>query len=312
MEVPVRKRTSLIQVDRRRTSDGAAYLFDIRQSTSTLAIHLPIAATLLLLKLAVSATGLAPATMLREVPATSAAVVSSSRAPVQDLLIRKPDGSLALLTADGLEEGPPPLSAGCADGSAASLRSDGHSSVNVGDNGSMSRLPRRSEEARDLCLEVLAQVLPLDAFTRLRTDMAACDSSDEALQALASLLIGGTGGDTQPVDVRSSSSARLPGLPASDKGLRSLLRPGPAAARRRTGRAQPSPPGASRARVFETALFALHLLVQRLQLETAQRGNARAVSQLVLRLVTAAGFSAWIDYYARKYSLRASLSAGTS
>ncbi|GAA5900848.1 hypothetical protein JCM8208_004626 [Rhodotorula glutinis] len=296
------------------TSGMTAHLFDTRSSTSsTLAIHLPAAQVLLLLGLALDASGTLAASPLSELQALSAVPVLATRRGVLDLLYLRPDQSLALVTADGKEVAVP-FAALRAGRSIVSLDGNGSSTVLVTlDDGSRrlsSFAPPEPGALATTCLEALASVLPLEDFVQLQSavfererqdEAAARASSRTARRELALQLVLDELFDTQPRAaptspfdemVQRASSRHAHGGQDPLAALRASPRPlGPPVA----ATAGPTP-----LREHDQAiLLALHLVAQDARLASGSESEVRVLGRWVARLAAAKGLVGWVDYWRR-------------
>ncbi|PRQ70979.1 anaphase promoting complex subunit 1 [Rhodotorula toruloides] len=283
------------------TKGISAYLFDTRSpETSSLAIVLPAAHVLLILQLSTASDGSVTVSPLREVQASSATTVLATRSAVLDLAYLRPDGTLAVVTADGREDNAD-LSPLAADDRPAKLAGDASRRmviVTEQQKRVMTCFPLPSCRLLRDCLEALSAVLPLDDFVQLRASVLrrrGASGADSGLQDLEAVL------------------APLFGIDAAAAGVA----PDPFEAfQRRRADHQPAFPLRASATIHHSATFAnspspdlpdqlqatlltFHLVVQDVRLSARRRKDVVKLGRLVARLAGAAGLSGWVDYYRR-------------
>lgn len=276
------------------------HVFDVRGSACVLAVEIVPERELLLLEVRTVDNGGIAILRLGQIAALAAAPVPLARAPVEDLLILQPDGSLALLGARGAVCNLSPTSAdlrGLA-GTLASekLRAAIQPQLYGLTSGCTDNAPNmRGETATRRCMEALTQVLPDEAFVRLRDEV----DQSKSMQSLEAALMAYRTPSRPASSSRNVAPFSYEATRLGDKQLRQLLRARPST--RGTPQPPGSPPFPAEGREFEAALLCLHVVAQDLHLRVPDRADGLKIGQLVGRLAAAAGFVGWVDTYRRSH-----------
>ncbi|GAA5875766.1 hypothetical protein JCM3774_006451 [Rhodotorula dairenensis] len=278
----------------------AVQIFDVRGSDCVIAIELAAERELLLLEARLVDNGAVALLPLGRIAAVASAPVRLARAPVEDLLVLKPDGKFALLGARGALYSVAPTFHDLR-GLAGTIASDTlRTAIQTQLYNRTSGCPdtaaiARNDTATRRCLEAISQVLPDEAFVRLRDEV---DQSD-SMQSLEAVLVAFRMAPIQPNPFRDISPPYAEAFRLGDKQLRQVLRAWP---RVRGSPQRPSPPPSPPEGLhFEAALLCLHVVAQDLQLRVPDRADGLEIGQLVGRLAAAAGFVEWVDFYRRHH-----------
>lgn len=232
--------------------------------------------------------------------ASSATTVLATRSAVLDLAYLRPDGTLAVVTADGREDDAdlPPLAA---DDRPAKLAGNTSRKMNIVIE-QQKRLMTcfRTPPCRLLrdCLEALSAVLPLDDFVQLQASIVHRRSTSDAASSLDNLeavLAPLFGIDTAAAGVAPDTfetfrRRRAGHQPAFPVRASTTAPPSTAFAD------SPSPDLPDQ---LQATLLTLHLVVQDVRLSARRRKDVVKLGRLVARLAGAAGLSGWVDYYRR-------------
>ena len=267
---------------------------------------MPTERQLYLLEAITEESGAVSIKQLKQIPAVASATARLARAPVEDLLVLKPDGNLVLLGADGAEYSPATYARDLlaladtivSDALRAALTTQLHGK-HLGCVDQMATAQDRSAVRR--CLEALAQVLPSETFVRVRNELEQSDVAAVNTQQLESALFNHTSDLPVCADAPQSPAPSRIGTfnrasMFGDKQLRQVLRARP---RLPLTSEPPAPQSHPQGRIFEAALLCLHLLAQDLLLQTSSRTDGIEIGHLVTRMAAAAGFVGWVDYYSR-------------
>ncbi|GAA5990300.1 hypothetical protein JCM10908_007305 [Rhodotorula pacifica] len=284
------------------------HTFDVRGGKAVVAIDISAEQKTLLLEVETDEIGAASIRLLRQVPAVASVVVRLARAPVEDLLLLKPDGSLALLGAEGAESSIAWSSRElrCLADTVASdpLRQALHTRLLDQDL----RLPDSTSSACNegalmRCMEVLAQVLPSEVIARIGN--ASIRQGETCLlprifqAALLEYTTEGRSLHGKPPPISSSRHyLDESAVNFGDKPLRQLLR---VRHSDDTPTEQSNLPPRPHGKLFEAALISLHILAQDLLLRLPDRGTGLEIGRLVARLAAAAGFTGWVEHYRHAY-----------
>ncbi|GEM12547.1 anaphase promoting complex subunit 1 [Rhodotorula toruloides] len=283
------------------TKDISASLFDMRTpKTSSLAILLPHAHVLVVLQVRTAPDGSIAVSPLREIQASSATTVLATRSAVLDLAYLRPDGTLAVVTADGREQ----------DVDLPSLAEDDRPARLAG-NASRNLIVVTEQQKRLIthfqpptcrllrhCLEALSAVLPLDDFVQLqasvlrRRSTSGADAGLDDLEAVLAPLFGveAAAANISPNPFEAYRRRRAGQQPAF------LLR---ASSTIHRSTAFADPLSRDLPDQLQATLLTLHLVVQDVRLSARRRMDIVQLGQLVARLAGAAGLSGWVDYYRR-------------
>lgn len=288
--------------------NAQAYMFNSRDNcASTLAVHLPTPATLLLLNVRRSQIGAIEVSPLCQVPALSATPCLLTRPRILDLLFLKPDGSLGVVTSGGHVADIPTPSLPAerkiqrlVSNSASSvlLELDNASRYSVAFANAPNGLALR-------CLEAFSAVLPHadfleihDAFFRARgVRHTICDF--DILAGVLKEAFSAVEPEPASPDPVWAAFQEATALADLNDPLVSMLRAGadgPAEDRvkQSTLTAQPL------TRQLKAMLSALHLIAQDLKLSTTSVEDFVRLSHAVRNLAASLGLTAWVDAYDRQ------------
>lgn len=283
-----------------RESRTTAYLFDTRSTstlrTSTLAILTPSSQTLKLFLITCSSTSPVRIAFVRDVPATSACTIISTRPLVLDLLIFDRVRSAAtLVTADAVLTEPVSLEAynGAPGLGIKGLEGNGSTGVVLtlqNDTRHVSMIPDVPQGVDRTYLLALALVLDLKSFEGIRR-----------------MLVDPTNG--MPLaQIFSRTMAREESMSTHDvfcKILEESASCDPIFANLRSTAPSPRSPSSSDRPAVATvkdlfaSLWALHLLAEEFKLRKSTQGQHAALTRILLPLAHSLRLPDWVDYYSR-------------
>lgn len=287
-----------------RENRATAYLFDTRSTstlkTSTLAILTPSSQTLKLFLITSTSTSPIRITFVRDMEATYACAILSTRPLVLDLLVYHHEGAPAtLVTADAVLTQSVSLQP-----FETALVSDGHRIVGLEGNGSTSVVFTLSNNARHISmipdvpqgvertyLQALALVLDLKSFESMRR-MLVAPSDGTTLGPGLSRMVFERDESMSTHDVfrrKVEESATCDPIFANLRSTAPSPRPTPS-----TG---PSPAVPFQDQL--ASLWALHLLAEEFKLRKSTQGQHAALTRILLPLAHSLRLSDWVDYYSR-------------
>lgn len=270
-------------------------MFDTRGGSSTLAIHLPSSAALLLLTVSYSSLGTLVLTPQRQTTAVACTPVIATRANVLDLLVLSPSGTWSALTASAIAS---PALASPVPAARRVVRLDGNRTgfftLTLDDGTRLSSaLPAPPSGLARRMLHAISLVIPLDDFLPLQRSVA--NGGVNQVERVLHSFFGVVPPSRDPADVWGAFEDKTARYAQRDPAI-ATLRASP------TSQARVTPNGATAARreLREAIVAALHLLAEDCKLSAETMYDHVQLAQVLLPLVASLGNQGWTDAYLRR------------